>query len=147
LGANNFLYVGRSLEFPIALEGALKLKEVSYIHAEGLPAAELKHGPIALVTDDLPTVVLGVQDRLGDKVTGNVQEIRARGGRIIAIIGPNGDQLRELADVAIPVPGAHPQLAPILAVIPTQLLAYHLAVLRACDVDQPRNLAKSVTVE
>jgi glucosamine--fructose-6-phosphate aminotransferase (isomerizing) len=145
--ADNFLYIGRSLEFPIALEGALKLKEVSYIHAEGLPAAELKHGPIALITPQMPTVVIATQAFLLDKVASNVQEIRARGGRIIAVIRDDNHEFPSLADHTVTVPRADDLVSPILAVIPTQLLAYHLAVLRGCDVDQPRNLAKSVTVE
>jgi glucosamine--fructose-6-phosphate aminotransferase (isomerizing) len=145
--AANFLYIGRSMEFPIALEGALKLKEVSYIHAEGLPAAELKHGPIALITPEMPTVVIATQSFILDKVASNVQEIKARGGRIIAIVSEENEAFQSLADHVISVPTAHDFVSPILATIPTQLLAYHLAVLRGCDVDQPRNLAKSVTVE
>lgn len=147
VSADNFLYIGRSLEFPIALEGALKLKEVSYIHAEGLPAAELKHGPIALITEEMPTVVLATQSFILDKVASNVQEIKARGGRIIAIVSEENHEFESIADHVIAVPTAHDLVSPILACIPTQLLAYHLAVLRECDVDQPRNLAKSVTVE
>ena len=135
------------MEFPIALEGALKLKEVSYIHAEGLPAAELKHGPIALITPEMPTVVIATQSFILDKVASNVQEIKARGGRIIAIVSEENEAFQSLADHVISVPTAHDFVSPILATIPTQLLAYHLAVLRGCDVDQPRNLAKSVTVE
>lgn len=145
--ANNFLYIGRSLEFPIALEGALKLKEVSYIHAEGLPAAELKHGPIALITPEMPTVVIATQSFILDKVASNVQEIRARGGRIISIVSEENTDFEPLSDQTIRVPRTHDMVSPILASIPAQLLAYHLAVLRGCDVDQPRNLAKSVTVE
>lgn len=145
--ASNFLYIGRSLEFPIALEGALKLKEVSYIHAEGLPAAELKHGPIALITQEMPTVVIATQSFILDKVASNVQEIRARGGRIISIVSEENDDFEELSDHIIRVPHTDDMVSPILASIPAQLLAYHLAVLRGCDVDQPRNLAKSVTVE
>jgi glucosamine--fructose-6-phosphate aminotransferase (isomerizing) len=147
VSAQNFLYIGRSMEFPIALEGALKLKEVSYIHAEGLPAAELKHGPIALITAEMPTVVVATQSFILDKVASNVQEIRARGGSIIAVISEENRSLDDLADHVIRVPTAHDFVSPILANIPLQLLAYHLAVLRGCDVDQPRNLAKSVTVE
>lgn len=145
--AENFLYIGRSMEYPIALEGALKLKEVSYIHAEGLPAAELKHGPIALIAPEMPTVVICTQTFIQDKVASNVQEIRARGGKIIVIGTEETDAFDKLADHVITVPTAHDLVSPILATIPTQLLAYHLAVLRGCDVDQPRNLAKSVTVE
>lgn len=145
--AENFLYIGRSLEFPIALEGALKLKEVSYVHAEGLPAAELKHGPIALITREMPTVVIATQGFILDKVASNVQEIKARGGRIIAVISEENTEFESLADHVITVPTADDLLSPILANIPTQLLAYYLAVQRGCDADQPRNLAKSVTVE
>ncbi|HVJ80752.1 MAG TPA: glutamine--fructose-6-phosphate transaminase (isomerizing) [Planctomycetia bacterium] len=147
VGADHFLYVGRGMEFPIALEGALKLKEVSYIHAEGMAAAELKHGPIALVGEDMPTVVIATQTHLLEKIASNVQEIRARGGRIIAIATETNETIRQLSDFFIPVPEANDLVSPILATIPTQLLAYHLADLRGCDVDQPRNLAKSVTVE
>jgi glucosamine--fructose-6-phosphate aminotransferase (isomerizing) len=145
--SDNFLYVGRGLEYPVALEGALKLKEVSYIHAEGLAAAELKHGPIALVAPETPTVVVATQTFLLDKIASNVQEIKARGGRIIAVIGEECETIRDLADHVVTVPEAHDLISPILATIPTQILAYHLAVMRDCDVDQPRNLAKSVTVE
>lgn len=145
--SENFLYIGRSLEYPVALEGALKLKEVSYIHAEGLPAAELKHGPIALITPEMPTVVLATQSYILEKVASNVQEIRARGGKIIAVVSEENKDFSNLADHVVTVPTAHDLVSPILANIPTQLLAYHLAVLRGCDVDQPRNLAKSVTVE
>lgn len=145
--AENFLYIGRSLEYPIALEGALKLKEVSYIHAEGLPAAELKHGPIALITPEMPTVVIATQSFILDKVASNVQEIRARGGKILVVVSQENRDFDSLADHVITVPTTHDMTSPILATIPTQLIAYHLAVLRGCDVDQPRNLAKSVTVE
>jgi glucosamine--fructose-6-phosphate aminotransferase (isomerizing) len=147
VGSDNFLYIGRAMEYPVALEGALKLKEVSYIHAEGLPAAELKHGPIALITPETPTVVTATQSFILDKVSNNVQEIKARGGKIIAITCEASKQLNPLADQIITVPLADDLLSPILAVIPAQMIAYHLAVLRGCDVDQPRNLAKSVTVE
>lgn len=145
--AENFLYIGRSLEYPIALEGALKLKEVSYIHAEGLPAAELKHGPIALITPEMPIVVIATQSFILDKVASNVQEIRARGGKVLVITSEDVGMLDSLADHVIAVPNTNDITSPILATIPTQLIAYHLAVLRGCDVDQPRNLAKSVTVE
>ena len=147
VGAANCLYIGRSLEYPIAIEGALKLKEVSYIHAEGLPAAELKHGPIALITPEMPTVVLATLPSIHEKVASNVQEIHARGGQIIAIVSESNPSLKTLADHLITVPEAPHCICPMLSTIPTQLLAYHLAVLRGCDVDQPRNLAKSVTVE
>ncbi len=145
VSAENFLYIGRALEYPVALEGALKLKEVSYIHAEGLPAAELKHGPIALITEDMPTVVTATQSFIMEKIASNVQEIRARGGKIIGIVSDGCEMLEPLSDHLIRVPHAHDMISPILAVIPTQFIAYHLATLRGCDVDQPRNLAKSVT--
>ena len=143
----NFLYVGRLYEYPTALEGALKLKEISYIHAEGVQAAEMKHGPIALIEPDVPTVVLAAQSEIRDKMLSNVHEIRARSGRIIAI-GQEGDaELAALADDVITLPRTLDPLVPILAVIPLQLFAYYVAVARGCDVDTPRNLAKSVTVE
>jgi glucosamine--fructose-6-phosphate aminotransferase (isomerizing) len=146
------LYLGRGINYPIALEGALKLKEISYIHAEGYPAGEMKHGPIALIEQDLPVIVLAGDDALFEKVVGNVQEAKARGGRIVAITPrsrvPDLEQvLTRNRDVVLPVPDAHPLLMPVLMTIPVQLLAYHVAVRRGCDVDQPRNLAKSVTVE
>ena len=143
----NFLYVGRLYEYPVALEGALKLKEISYVHAEGIPAAELKHGPIALVDPRMPTVVLAAQSAVLSKMMSNVQEIRARSGRIIAIAREGDAELPRLAERTIFVPSTLDPLVPILAVIPLQLLAYHIAVRRGCDVDRPRNLAKSVTVE
>ena len=145
--STNFLYIGRAIEYPIALEGALKLKEVSYIHAEGLPAAELKHGPIALITREMPIVAVATQSFILDKVASNIQEIRARGGRVIAVVSEENQEFIHLADHVLTVPTAHDLVSPILANVLTQLLAYHLAVLRGCDVDQPRNLAKSVTVE
>jgi glucosamine--fructose-6-phosphate aminotransferase (isomerizing) len=145
--ARNFLYVGRLYEYPLALEGALKLKEISYIHAEGIPAAELKHGPIALVDEAMPTVVLAAQSAILGKMMGNVQEIRARGGRILALTREGDQELQELAEHTIPVPATLDPLVPIVAAVPLQLLAYHIAVLRGCNVDRPRNLAKSVTVE
>jgi glucosamine--fructose-6-phosphate aminotransferase (isomerizing) len=143
----NALYIGRLYEYPVALEGALKLKEISYVHAEGIPAAELKHGPLALVDPEMPTVVLGAQSGVLDKMLGNVQEIRARGGRIIAVAREGDDRLPPLAEQTVFVPPTLDPLVPVLAVIPLQLLAYHVAVARGCDVDRPRNLAKSVTVE
>jgi len=143
----NFLYVGRLYEYPVALEGALKLKEISYVHAEGIPVAELKHGPIALVDRRMPTVVLAAQSAVLSKMMSNVQEIRARSGRIIAIAREGDMELPQLAERTIFVPSTLDPLVPILAVIPLQLLAYHIAVRRGCDVDRPRNLAKSVTVE
>jgi glucosamine--fructose-6-phosphate aminotransferase (isomerizing) len=144
---NNFLYLGRGHHFPVALEGALKLKEISYIHAEGYPAAEMKHGPIALIDDRMPVVVIAIKDSAYDKIMGNVEEVKARGGRILAIASEGDAEIAKKADHVIYVPKTVPALAPILAVIPLQLLAYHIAVIRGCNVDQPRNLAKSVTVE
>ena len=145
--ANTFLYLGRQYNFPVALEGALKLKEISYIHAEGYPAAEMKHGPIALVDPSTPSVFLIPQGAVYDKVLLNVEEIKARKGPVIAISSPGDERVRELADDVIEVPETPDFLQPIVAAIPLQLLAYHIAVLRGCDVDKPRNLAKSVTVE
>jgi glucosamine--fructose-6-phosphate aminotransferase (isomerizing) len=144
---NNFLYLGRGSNFPVALEGALKLKEISYIHAEGYPAAEMKHGPIALIDDKMPVVVIAVKDSAYDKIMGNVEEVRARGGRILAIASEGDGEIAKRVDRVIYVPVTLPALTPILSVIPLQLLAYHIAVSRGCNVDQPRNLAKSVTVE
>jgi len=145
--APNALYLGRGLTFPVALEGALKLKEISYIHAEGYPAAEMKHGPIALIDENMPVVCLAPRDAIYAKVVSTMQEVKARGGRIIAITSEGPDDLSRLVDHQIAVPAAAPLLSPVLTVIPLQLLAYHIAVLRGCDVDRPRNLAKSVTVE
>jgi glucosamine--fructose-6-phosphate aminotransferase (isomerizing) len=145
--APNFLYLGRGFQFPVALEGALKLKEVSYIHAEGYPAAEMKHGPIALIDEKMPVVVLAPKDSVYHKVISNIEEIKARSARVIAVVTEGSDELEGKADHFLRVPETHPALLPILTVIPLQLLAYHIAVLRGCDVDQPRNLAKSVTVE
>lgn len=145
--APNFLYLGRGYQFPVALEGALKLKEVSYIHAEGYPAAEMKHGPIALIDDQMPVVFLAPQDGVYHKVVSNIEEVKARHGRVIAVVNGSAEGLEGKVDHFIPIPETHPMLLPILTVIPLQLLAYHVAVLRGCDVDQPRNLAKSVTVE
>lgn len=143
----NFLYLGRQYNFPAALEGALKLKEISYIHAEGYPAAEMKHGPIALVDEDTPSVFIVPRGLVYDKVLANMEEIRARGGPIIAIAETGDTQVAEIADDVIYVPAVEEYLQPIIASIPLQLLAYHVALLRGCDVDKPRNLAKSVTVE
>ena len=143
----NFLYVGRLYEYPLALEGALKLKEISYIHAEGVPAAELKHGPIALVDKNMPVMVLAAQSKVLDKMIANVNEIRARGGKIIAVVSEGVSGLDSLAEHIITIPSTLDPLVPIIGVIPLQLLAYHVAVARGCDVDRPRNLAKSVTVE
>ncbi|MCR4410976.1 MAG: glutamine--fructose-6-phosphate transaminase (isomerizing) [Thermoguttaceae bacterium] len=145
--AENFLYLGRQFNFPTALEGALKLKEISYIHAEGYPAAEMKHGPIALVDRHTPSVFLMPQGPVYDKVLANVEEIKARGGPVIAIVGEGDTKVRKLADDVVEVPAVEDFLQPIVSIVPLQLLAYHIAVARGCDVDKPRNLAKSVTVE
>ena len=145
--ATNFLYLGRGVNFPVALEGALKLKEISYIHAEGYPAAEMKHGPIALIDAHMPVVFIATRDAIYDKIISNIQEVRARRGRIIAIATEGDRRIATLADHVIYVPPTHPLLTPILTVVPLQLLAYYIAVARGCDVDKPRNLAKSVTVE
>jgi glucosamine--fructose-6-phosphate aminotransferase (isomerizing) len=144
---NNFLYLGRGFNFPIALEGALKLKEISYIHAEGYPAAEMKHGPIALIDENMPVVVIALKDKVHDKVLSNIEEIKARKGKIIAVATEGDDEIANKVDHVIYIPETVELLTPILSVIPLQLLAYHMAVLRGCNVDQPRNLAKSVTVE
>ncbi len=143
----NFLYLGRGINFPVALEGALKLKEISYIHAEGYPAAEMKHGPIALIDKDMPVVFIATNDLIYDKVISNLEEVRARKGKIIAIATEGDKTIAGLADHVIYIPKVCQPLIPLLTVIPLQLLAYHIAVKRKCDVDQPRNLAKSVTVE
>jgi glucosamine--fructose-6-phosphate aminotransferase (isomerizing) len=143
----NWLYLGRGCQFPVALEGALKLKEISYIHSEGMPAAEMKHGPIALVTDGMPAVFMATVDSHYEKVLGNIEEIRSRGGRVIAITTEGDSSIHDLCEHVLLVPKTEPSLQPILTVIPLQLLAYHAAVLRGCNVDRPRNLAKSVTVE
>jgi len=144
---DNFIYLGRGTNFPVALEGALKLKEISYIHAEGYPAAEMKHGPIALIDENMPVVFICPRDSAYEKVASNMSEVRARRGRIIAIATEGDDEICARADHVIHVPHTLPMLQPLLSVVPLQLLAYHVAVLRGCDVDQPRNLAKSVTVE
>ncbi len=143
----NFLYLGRGYNFPVGLEGALKLKEISYIHAEGYPAAEMKHGPIALIDDEMPVVVLATKGGPYDKILSNIQEVKARKGRIVAIVTEGDKIIRDLAEFTIEIPETEESLTPLLSVIPLQLLAYHIAVLRGCNVDQPRNLAKSVTVE
>ncbi len=145
--ADNFLYLGRGLNFPVALEGALKLKEISYSHAEGYPAAEMKHGPIALIDEKMPVVFLAPHDKTFEKVLSNIQEVRARKGRIITVTDKNTSELAKISSHVIEVPSSHPRTFSIVASVPLQLLAYHLAVLRGCNVDQPRNLAKSVTVE
>jgi glucosamine--fructose-6-phosphate aminotransferase (isomerizing) len=144
---NNFIYLGRSYNFPVALEGALKLKEISYIHAEGYPAAEMKHGPIALVDKDMPCVVIALKDSVYEKVLSNIQEVNARGGQVIAIATEGDKNIKKYAAHVIYVPKTIPMLSPLLSVIPLQLLAYHIAAFRKCEIDQPRNLAKSVTVE
>jgi glucosamine--fructose-6-phosphate aminotransferase (isomerizing) len=143
----NFLYLGRGYGFPVALEGALKLKEIAYIHAEGYPAAEMKHGPIALIDDDMPVVVIANKNGSYEKVVSNIQEIKARKGIVIAIVTEGDEVVRDLADYVIEIPEVDDALVPLVSVIPLQLLSYHIAVLRGCNVDQPRNLAKSVTVE
>lgn len=145
--ASNFLYLGRGYNFPVALEGALKLKEISYIHAEGYPAAEMKHGPIALIDENMPVVIIATKDNSYEKVVSNVQEVVTRGGRVIAIVTEGDDVIRELAEFVIEIPTTAPALMPLLSVIPLQLLSYYVALMRGCNVDQPRNLAKSVTVE
>jgi glucosamine--fructose-6-phosphate aminotransferase (isomerizing) len=144
---NNFIYLGRSYNFPVALEGALKLKEISYIHAEGYPAAEMKHGPIALIDKDMPCVVIALKDSVYEKVLSNIQEVNARGGKVIAIATEGDTNIKKYAAHVIYVPSTIPMLSPLLSVIPLQLLAYHIAAIRKCEIDQPRNLAKSVTVE
>ena len=147
----DFLFLGRGIHYPIALEGALKLKEISYIHAEGYPAGEMKHGPIALIDEQMPIVAIAPDDHVFEKMVGNVQEAKARGGSVIAITSAGdarmGAVLDPARDVEVSMPRTSPLLTPIVMTIPLQLLAYHIAVRRGCDVDQPRNLAKSVTVE
>ena len=145
--AKNFLYLGRGYNFPVALEGALKLKEISYIHAEGYPAAEMKHGPIALIDTEMPVCVIAPKDNSYEKIVSNIQEVRARKGRVIAVVTEGDTHIRSMAEYTIEVPATHEALMPLLTVIPLQLLSYHIAVMRGCNVDQPRNLAKSVTVE
>lgn len=143
----NALYLGRGYNFPVALEGALKLKEISYIHAEGYPAAEMKHGPIALIDEEMPVIVLATNKSAYEKIASNIQEVKARKGLVIAIVSRGDTQIRAMADYTLEIPDTLEPLTPLLAAIPLQLLAYHIAVMRGCDVDQPRNLAKSVTVE
>jgi glucosamine--fructose-6-phosphate aminotransferase (isomerizing) len=145
--ANNFLYLGRGYNFPVALEGALKLKEISYIHAEGYPAAEMKHGPIALIDENMPVVFIATQDEIYDKIISNIEEVKARKGKIIAIATEGDEKIATVADNVIYIPETLPMLTPILSVIPLQLLAYYTALELGCDIDKPRNLAKSVTVE
>jgi len=145
--SENAIYLGRGFLFPVALEGALKLKEISYIHAEGYPAAEMKHGPIALIDENMPVVFVATKESTYDKVVSNIQEVKARKGKVIAIVTEGDQVIGKMADYVIEVPDTMPVFAPVISVIPLQLLSYHIAVLRGCDVDQPRNLAKSVTVE
>ncbi len=145
--AKNFLYLGRGYNFPVALEGALKLKEISYIHAEGYPAAEMKHGPIALIDEEMPVVVIATRDSSYDKIVSNIQEVKARKGIVIAVVTEGDVLIPKMADFVIEVPATHEALMPLVSVVPLQLLSYHIAVMRGCNVDQPRNLAKSVTVE
>jgi len=145
--AQNFIYLGRGYNFPVALEGALKLKEISYIHAEGYPAAEMKHGPIALISQEMPVVVIAPSSGMYEKVVSNIQEIKARKGRIISIVTEGDEVVKNLSDYCIEIPDTEECLVPLLATVPLQLMAYHIAVVKGCDVDQPRNLAKSVTVE
>jgi len=145
--AKNFLYLGRGTNFPVALEGALKLKEISYIHAEGYPAAEMKHGPIALIDEEMPVVFLATNQSAYEKIISNIQEVKARKGKIIAIVNKGDVQVKALADYVIEVPETEEVLSPLVTIVPLQLLAYHIARFRGANVDQPRNLAKSVTVE
>lgn len=145
--ARNFIYLGRGYNFPVALEGALKLKEISYIHAEGYPAAEMKHGPIALIDEEMPVVFIATRDSSYEKVVSNIQEVKARKGRVISIVTEGDTVIPKMSEFVIEVPAVHEALMPLVSVIPLQLLSYHIAVLRGCHVDQPRNLAKSVTVE
>ena len=145
--AKNFLYLGRGYNFPVALEGALKLKEISYIHAEGYPAAEMKHGPIALIDEEMPVVVLATNKSAYDKIISNIQEVIARKGRVIAVVAEGDEIIKNMAEFVIEIPETEEALTPLLSVVPLQLLSYHIAVMRGCNVDQPRNLAKSVTVE
>jgi glucosamine--fructose-6-phosphate aminotransferase (isomerizing) len=145
--ATNFLYLGRGYNFPVALEGALKLKEISYIHAEGYPAAEMKHGPIALIDQEMPVVFIATRDSSYDKIISNIQEVKARKGKVIAIVTEGDVLIPKIADYVLEVPITHEALMPLVSVIPLQLLSYYIAEMRGCNVDQPRNLAKSVTVE
>ena len=145
--ATNALYLGRGSSFPVALEGALKLKEISYIHAEGYPAAEMKHGPIALIDEEMPVFVIATKGTSYEKVVSNIQEVKARKGKIISIVTEGDVQVKELSDHYIEIPETDEHLVPLLATIPLQILSYHIAVMRGCNVDQPRNLAKLVTVE
>ena len=145
--ARSALYLGRDVLFPVALEGALKLKELSYIHAEGFASGEMKHGPIALIDEAMPVVFIATQDEVYEKVVSNIQEVKARGGQVLAVVTEGDTKVRALADHILEIPKVDDALAPLLTVIPMQLLSYHIALMRGCNVDQPRNLAKSVTVE
>lgn len=145
--ARNFLYLGRGYSYPVALEGALKLKEISYIHAEGYPAAEMKHGPIALIDSEMPTVIIAPQDHLYEKIVSNVQQVKSRGGSIIAIVTKGDTVIKELANHVLEVPDVPECLTPLITSIPLQLLSYYIAINKGKNVDMPRNLAKSVTVE
>jgi glucosamine--fructose-6-phosphate aminotransferase (isomerizing) len=145
--ASNCLYLGRGYNFPTALEGALKLKEISYIHAEGYPAAEMKHGPIALIDENMPVIVIATNISAHEKIVSNIQEVKARKGIVIAIVTEGDTIIRDIADYTIEIPEVIEPLSPLVSVIPLQLLSYHIALMRGCNVDQPRNLAKSVTVE
>jgi len=145
--SDNCLYLGRGYNYPVALEGALKLKEISYIHAEGYPAAEMKHGPIALIDKNMPVVVVATTDKVYSKILSNIEEVRARGGKVIAIASEHNKEIAKRVDHVLYIPETIDALVPILSVIPLQLFAYQIAVMRGCDVDKPRNLAKSVTVE
>jgi glucosamine--fructose-6-phosphate aminotransferase (isomerizing) len=141
------IYLGRGVNFPVALEGALKLKEISYIHAEGYPAAEMKHGPIALIDEEMPVVVVATEQETYEKVVSNIQEVKSRKGKIISVVSEGDEVVKEMSDFCIEIPKTEELLSPLVASVPLQLLAYHVALLRGCDVDKPRNLAKSVTVE
>ena len=143
----NCLYLGRGYNFPIALEGALKLKEISYIHAEGYPAAEMKHGPIALIDEELPVIIIATKDSYYEKIVSNIQEVKARKGKVIAIVSEGDNIIPNMVDYVIEVPNTDEVLMPLVSVIPLQILSYYIGVMRGCNVDQPRNLAKSVTVE
>ena len=145
--ATNALYMGRGFNYPVALEGALKLKEISYIHAEGYPAAEMKHGPIALVDENMPVIFVATHHQLYKKILSNIQEVKARNGRIVAVVTEGDEAVRALSEATIEVPATLPAVAPLLSVLPLQLMAYYVAVFKGLNVDQPRNLAKSVTVE
>ena len=145
--AHNFIYLGRGYSYPVALEGALKLKEISYIHAEGYPAAEMKHGPIALIDSEMPVFVIATRNGMYEKLISNIQEVKARQGRVIALVTKGDTKIRELADEVIELPETMECFDPLVVSVPLQLLAYHIAVCKGKDVDQPRNLAKSVTVE